>query len=664
MTDSAPHRPLPAEELHQRLEALVYPVLSVRRSVKDTAEALATLGRSKQDRFIQGLQLIVGTSVELGYNFCMFGSRALSLLDKHAWQDWVLHLMDRYDQGGVLAAIVAMQHVADYAETARLSRTGVRFEEVSGVLECLVLGLNGRLLKLAAGEATHTDTETLFLPALAGRFAGREDNFKLHKAMAVHLWAQTWYGTWRLSLVEAARQFPDPQRAVRLFHALETARLDACIARELPGMHRDMMHLREVCSSRALSPAWEQAAQRLSAREARVQDSYELLPMLYREPDDPEPACYQGVLVPEQTERVQAARIRHDRETLGKHLAALLAAHPRSDEGSEQQSSAGEKRLSVAEVPAAETPDGFRFELRLDGAPITPLPEVQQTLDSVAQDLGEIPDEYLVPAGHGAYRPAAGDSGRAEAVADTEAKHCYDEWDHARKQYRRDWCLLRERDVHPQWDDFVERTLAKYRGLLKHLRRTFEALRGQEKLLKREPHGDDIDIDAVVESYADRRVGLEASERLFTRRRRVERDIAVMLLVDMSGSTKGRINDIERESLVLLCEVLETLGDRYAIYGFSGFTHKRCEILRVKRLDEPYDATVRARISGIRPQDYTRMGTAIRHLTGQFREVEARTRLLITLSDGRPDTAARRPRQSSACVPVRDRDCQGKTATD
>jgi nitric oxide reductase NorD protein len=110
-----------------------------------------------------------------------------------------------------------------------------------------------------------------------------------------------------------------------------------------------------------------------------------------------------------------------------------------------------------------------------------------------------------------------------------------------------------------------------------------------------------------------------------------------MFMVDMSGSTKGWINDAEREALVLLCESLETLGDRYAIYGFSGMTRKRCEVYRVKRFDEHYDDTVRGRISGIRPKDYTRMGVTIRHLSHLLNEVEARTKLLITLSDGKPD---------------------------
>ena len=156
-------------------------------------------------------------------------------------------------------------------------------------------------------------------------------------------------------------------------------------------------------------------------------------------------------------------------------------------------------------------------------------------------------------------------------------------------------------------------------------------------MLRREPYGEDPDLDAIVEGYADQRRGLEPDEGLFRRRRRVERDVAVLFMVDMSGSTKGWINDVQREALVLLCESLALLGDRYAIYGFSGYTHMRCELFRVKRFDDAYDEVVHARIAGIRPQDYTRMGASIRHLTTVLNRVEARTRVLLVLSDGRPD---------------------------
>ena len=218
-----------------------------------------------------------------------------------------------------------------------------------------------------------------------------------------------------------------------------------------------------------------------------------------------------------------------------------------------------------------------------------------------------------------------------------EETYLYDEWDHSRQKYRKQWCQLKELTVRPVHDDFVTKTLQKHRGLLKHLHRTFEALREDDKRIKRQPDGDDIDLDAVIEAFSDIQVGLEASQNLFTKSRKIARNIAVMFMIDMSGSTAGWINEMEREALVLLCESLEILGDRYAIYGFSGLTHERCELYKIKEFDELYSDDVKARISGIQPQDYTRMGAAIRHLTKLLHQVEARTKLLITLSDGRPD---------------------------
>jgi nitric oxide reductase NorD protein len=197
--------------------------------------------------------------------------------------------------------------------------------------------------------------------------------------------------------------------------------------------------------------------------------------------------------------------------------------------------------------------------------------------------------------------------------------------------------MLRETDVQPGDDEFVKRVYAKHASNIARLKRTFELVRGEERLLKRQPEGDGIDLDALVEGYCDMHAGTELPPLLFTRRRKIERDLAVMFMVDMSGSTKGWINEAEREALVMLCEALEALGDRYAIYGFSGITRRRCEVFRVKRFDEPYGSLVRSRIAGIEPQDYTRMGAAIRHLTMRLDEVEARTKLLVTLSDGKPE---------------------------
>jgi len=627
--------PLSVRELKTRMETCVSMVMSIRRSVEEPALDLGQHTRSEQERFLKAVGDISEETVELAYNFCMFGVPSLSLVHESEWRGWVQHILATYDQGGVLASIVTMQRVQDYLTTMRAARNAVAFSSVLPVLEAFVLGLNGRPLQVLSADAVYTDTERLHVPAEIGVFDAEADNFKLYKAIVAHQWAQTWYGTWRTSLGELSARFPDANRALALVHALETIRLDACIGRELPGLHREMLELRQLTGSAELPPGWRDVAHTLRRPGASVQDSCRHLQALYRLDEAPAPVCYQGQLLPERTEAVIALRVERERSQLQQSLAQVLAEQ--RGKNAAQNVRADIPTFEAVQRQAPDLPDGFRVELRLQGEPIPPTHDVQQLLQSIMQDLGQIPQEYLVAAGHGAYRDDAGAEVQENAPPTTEHAELYDEWDYKRQQYRKDWCQLSQRDVHPQHDDFVAQTREKYRGLLKHLYRTFEALRGEEKMLKRQPHGDDIDIDAVVEAFADESAGLESSGALFTKRRRLERDVAVMFLVDMSGSTKGWINDIERESLVLLCESLEILGDRYAIYGFSGFTHKRCELFRIKDLDEDYSEEVRARISGIRPQDYTRMGVAIRHLTRLFQNVEAKTRLLVALTDGRPD---------------------------
>lgn len=311
-----------------------------------------------------------------------------------------------------------------------------------------------------------------------------------------------------------------------------------------------------------------------------------------------------------------------------------------AEEAQKAQPPEAETRDEPAEPPRFElaandgkTQERTDFELTLDGAPIAPPDDVRDLLTSI----------QLVAAGPGEYDPSLYGAQEKDpndvwqGTYHEEGATLYPEWDYGRQHYRKNWCAMREKDVAPLHDGFVGDTLEKYGGLARQLRRTFEAMRDENRLFKRQPFGDDVDIDALVEAIADAREGREMTDRLFTRMHRAERNIAVAFMVDMSGSTKGWINDAERESLVLLCEALETLGDRYAIYGFSGITRKRCELYRIKRIDEPYTDEVRARISGIRPQDYTRMGFAIRHLTAVLNDVEARTKLLITISDGKPD---------------------------
>ncbi len=640
---------LTTAELDERLDELLDPVLSSRRTAAGLAGALAMFGRRQQDFTIEWVDIVSRTNPEMAYQLAARLPEAFGLMDLPAVEEWIIHCMDVYDRLGLYPGCAAVRDVRGYAATARETARSVSFEEAVGVVGLFIRGLSGRNLKIVPDMEVYTDTDTLFLPSRISLFASRADNHSLYKAIAAHLWAQTWFGTFsmhaagRPGISQTFQRFPDPERAVRLFHALETVRLDARIATELPGLHREMRELQAKAGRIAYPARWHLPMRRLRQCSATVLDTYDLLQELWHD-EMPAALCYQGRIFPERVEAAVSERVAREKEGFRFALAQLARGTQdrlgaaRNEETYRER---GAPHFGIDQARDPQRPDRSAFELSLDGNPIAVPVDVRALIGSIIQDLGAIPEDYLVPAGDGGYRPEVGHGKGPGDIRDgayqEKGAFLYNEWDYRRRHYRKNWCVVREIDAHPVDGPFVQCTLDKYSGALTHLRKTFEALRGEDRVMKRQLTGDDIDFDALVEAHADMKLGMEMSQRLFTKLRKLERNIAVMFMVDMSGSTKGWINEAEREALVLLCEALQMLGDRYAIYGFSGTTRMRCEIYRVKRFEEPYSDAVRRRITGMMPQDYTRMGAIIRHLTRLFRDVEARTKLLITLSDGKPD---------------------------
>jgi nitric oxide reductase NorD protein len=624
-----PGTPLGAGELEERLDDALDPVLSSRRTAHPLALKLAPLKRELQDFALHWVAVIARTNGEMAYQFAALAPEALLKVDLATAEAWIIHAMDTFDREGMYRGSADLKNLDAFVNAARSHTRAATFEDIYHVLGLFICGLSGRRLKLEAGSETYTDTETIHLPARIAEHASHEQNFLHYKAMATHLWAQTRYGTFNCDPVARLACYSDQPKALALYHYLETVRIDAIIARELPGLAREIAELR----NHAQPPL---ACQYLLDAGATATDSLALVSVLY-DTFTPPRLSYMGALHPEVVQAVRTGRIAREKHALQAELANLLAESSGAASALSQPDTT--QRFSVSRTDPAD--GSSRFELKLDGEPASPPDHLNGLLQSIAQDLGAIPDAYLVPAGESPHR----DHRKAEdtpvdvwkGTYHEEGATLYHEWDYKRRHYRKHWCVLRELDVHPGSPDFIDATLAKYAPQVTLLRHTFELLRGEDKLLKKQKNGDDYDLDAVISAHADMRSGRELPEGLLTRRDKAERDIAVMFMVDMSGSTKGWINDAEREALVMLCEALNVLGDRYAIYGFSGITRKRCEIYRIKRFDERYDDSVRRRIAGILPQDYTRMGVAIRHLTALLNTVDARTKLLITLSDGKPD---------------------------
>ena len=219
----------------------------------------------------------------------------------------------------------------------------------------------------------------------------------------------------------------------------------------------------------------------------------------------------------------------------------------------------------------------------------------------------------------------------------------YPEWDQGIDDYRLNWCRVVERAAEEGSGDIVGATLSAHGSEVSALRRFFESLRPSG--LRRVPgqaDGDELDVDAAVRMCAERAAGADLSDRIYVRRERKERDVAAAFLVDVSGSTSRhlddgrRVIDLEKEGLVLLCEALEAVGDQYALYGYSGQGRGQVDFLVVKDFDDQLGGKAAQRLGGLAPMRQNRDGAAIRHAIAKLLAREARTRLLVLISDGRP----------------------------
>jgi nitric oxide reductase NorD protein len=191
--------------------------------------------------------------------------------------------------------------------------------------------------------------------------------------------------------------------------------------------------------------------------------------------------------------------------------------------------------------------------------------------------------------------------------------------------------------------EWVDRTLHEYRSMITLVRRRFEMLSAQRVRLRKQLEGDAVDLDAYIDAYADFRAGLSMPQALYQTYRQARRDMAILLLVDISGSTDGwiaaqkRVIDVEREALLLVSIALQGLREPYSVLSFSGEGPRGVQLRLVKAFEEDFGPAVARRIAMLEPQHYTRAGAAIRHATSMLMRQPARQRLLMVLSDGKPN---------------------------
>lgn len=218
--------------------------------------------------------------------------------------------------------------------------------------------------------------------------------------------------------------------------------------------------------------------------------------------------------------------------------------------------------------------------------------------------------------------------------------HVYPEWDYRKSAYLSAAARVLERTG--EADETAWAPGPKAMRRIRAVRRQFEALRPRRELCPKQMDGSELDMDQLIRARADLKAHGGGSDRIYRQAREETRELSVAVLVDVSRSTESSVGeraviDIEKEALVALAEGLAACGDPCAIFAFSSLKRSRVFMPKLKDFDEPAGEKVRARIGALKPAFYTRLGAAIRHTSAHLSRRPSRKRLLIVLTDGKPN---------------------------
>jgi nitric oxide reductase NorD protein len=571
-------------------------------------------------------------------------------------------------------------------------QSGVTLDSVQQLLRLYVEALTGRPVEITPLAVVPTesrigDGRTIYLPTVVAEFDDEELDFRLYKVLAAHAAGQIEFGTYEqdtddlraayVSLSEIydptkqdersafaddgyvaqvdnlrfapgvrsqinnlryndiLQLFPIPALARRIFGTLENGRIDRRLRKKYRGLNRDLDLIR--AHLRSSRPKILDLPATLVPFELLFQ-----ITMLGGALDDAR-EFYRQVVT--ELETVVAEYLSDRAATLADSLMATSRVYELFQSITLEDS---EQQIEVPDEQDQEDASKLAEEM---------LTQNERDRPPQRRDARELFNAWNTEA-EGEFDELEGSEAWSEGetpeqgLEEGEVAFNYDEWDRELTDHRVGWCRVIEKKVKRGNRTFVDDTRERYKGVVSSIRHQFQMMK-PENLTKiaNELDGEDYDLNAVVDYFIDRRADGQQSERIYTKRLRRRRDVAVSFLLDQSSSTARtigrhplqpythpgrRIIEIEKEGLVLMSEALEAVGDVYAINGFTSEGRRNVKFYVMKDFNEQYSDEVMRRIGGITYQNNTRLGAAIRHATAKLEKQEARTRLLIVLSDGRP----------------------------
>lgn len=568
----------------------------------------------------------------------------LTLGGLRRWVQWGAHAYKADFEGQ--AAYFSLQS-ADAQAVLQQERKGTLFTDIQRRLNIYLRAMWGRdfFLRPTAGDYESREGLKPYIERYVIHIADAYDDYRplgadtppqqrvsaleLYRAAANHCAAHLVFTPAPLSM----QQLKPLQMAI--IEAIEDARVETLAIRQFPNMREAWLSLHPVFDY-ATEP---QTPGELLDRLARA--------LLEEQPTDPHPWIIEAVAAfraeIEQDARLGSSQMSWD---LGVTLSHTFMALPLAEFDRRRDVLSAiyrDDNRAVWQLEAYDEGEALAatWETQQQVRKKVSLIEMVNTLDNEfagddAQEVWELPTEYFFDDGQ--------TINELEGRLPISAPFHYAEWDYQIQLERPNWATVLER--HPPLGELkvIEELLVEHRPVISRLKFLIESMvpQGMQRIRHVED-GDDIDLDAAIRAFIEIRLGQQPDPRIMMRRKRALRELAVLVLLDLSESSNDTVRgqdysvlDLTRASTVLFADALDRIGDPFAIHGFCSDGRNDVHYYRFKDFDEPFGDIVNARLAGMTGRLSTRMGAALRH-AGHYLEQQPKSkRVLFVVTDGEP----------------------------
>ena len=217
----------------------------------------------------------------------------------------------------------------------------------------------------------------------------------------------------------------------------------------------------------------------------------------------------------------------------------------------------------------------------------------------------------------------------------------YDEWDYSKKRYKEDFCKVYPKSILKTDPNYYKKTITENKSTLLGLRKMLSSVNNKYKQQRRQTQGDEYDLDALTDLFVDIKSKRTPSENIYLSKKKKEKDISILLLLDISLSTDGyaagnRVIDVEKQVSILFGEILEEYNIDFSIDCFYSKTRNHSTYISIKDFDENWNSA-KQKVGAIEPSGYTRIGAALRHSGALLEKRDTKNKWVVLISDGKPN---------------------------